>query len=287
MKKRNQENFIYDRTLKELLQGIPKRFITMLTGHEAVKLLDPTFPKTEERRADFVVELDNGDIFHLEVQTKEDKDMPLRMLKYAVLIKELYNKFPKQMVLYLSEKEIKDKPIDIENLKYNYSIKYIKDIDCHELIESSDINDNILAILCKIEDFDRFIYKLKDKLLSLKEHQRADYMQKLSFLLRLRPNLYAKIEQMDKGDRFMPLILEEKRDPLYQKGIMIGIEEGIERGIEQGIEQGVKKGKKNGKLESAYVIVMKYGLAIDKIAQDFGLDEEELVNYIYSRNQTK
>jgi len=55
MKKPQQENFIYDRTLKELLQGIPKRFITMLTGQEAVKLLDPTFPKTEERRADFVV----------------------------------------------------------------------------------------------------------------------------------------------------------------------------------------------------------------------------------------
>ena len=161
MKSNQKENFIYDRTLKELLQGIPKRFITMLTGQEAVKLLDPTFPKTEERRADFVVELDNGDIFHLEVQTKEDKDMPLRMLKYAVLIKELYNKFPKQMVLYLSEKEIKDKPIEIENLKYNYSIKYIKDIDCQELIQSSDINDNILAVLCKIEDFDKFIYKLK------------------------------------------------------------------------------------------------------------------------------
>ncbi|NOZ91127.1 MAG: hypothetical protein GXO60_07595, partial [Epsilonproteobacteria bacterium] len=245
--------------------------------------LDPTFPKTEERRADFVVELDNGDIFHLEVQTKEDKDMPLRMLKYAILIKELYNKFPKQMVLYLSEKEIKDKPIDVENLKYNYSIKYIKDIDCHELIESSDINDNILAILCKIEDFDKFIYRLRDKLLALKEHKRADYMQKLSFLLRLRPNLYAKIEKMDKGDRFMPLILEEKRDPLYQKGLIYGKQEGREEGkIEGKIE-----GKKNGKLESAYVIVMKYGLAIDKIAQDFELDKEELVNYIYNRNQAK
>ncbi len=287
MKKPQQENFIYDRTLKELLQGIPKRFISMLTGHEAVKLLDPTFPKTEERRADFVVELDNGDIFHLEVQTKEDENMPLRMLKYAILIKELYNKFPKQMVLYLSEKEIKDKPIEIENLKYNYTVKYIKDIDCHELVESSDINDNILAVLCKIEDFDRFIYKLRDKLLALKEHQRKDYMQKLSFLLRLRPNLYAKIEKMDKGDRFMPLILEEKRDPLYQKGIMIGIEKGIEQGIERGIEQGVKKGKKNAKLESAYIMVTKYHLSISQIAQDFGLSESELKEYIYNKNKQK
>jgi hypothetical protein len=57
MKKAQSENFIYDRTLKELLQGIPKRFITMLTGQEAVKLLDPTFPKTEERRADYMQKL--------------------------------------------------------------------------------------------------------------------------------------------------------------------------------------------------------------------------------------
>lgn len=272
MKKKQTENFIYDRTLKELLQGVPKRFITMLTGYKAVKLLDPTFPKTEERRADFVVELDNGEIFHLEVQTKEDEDMHLRMLKYAILIKELYGIFPKQMVLYLSEKEIIDKPISIERLKYSYTTKHIKDIDCQELINSSDINDNILAILCKIEDFDRFIYRLKDKLLALKEHQRKDYMQKLSFLLRLRPNLYAKIEQMDRGDRFMPLILEEKRDPLFKKGMLQGKVEGK--------EEGRKEGQKNGKLESAYIMVTTYNLPIAKIAKDFGLEESELSNYI-------
>ena len=197
--------------------------------------------------------------------------MPLRMLKYAILIKELYGTFPKQMVLYLSEKEIIDKPISIERLKYSYTTKHIKDIDCQELINSSDINDNILAVLCKIEDFDRFIYKLKDKLLSLKEHQRKDYMQKLSFLLRLRPNLYAKIEQMDKGDRFMPLILEEKRDPLYKKGML------------QGKVEGKEEGRKNGKLESAYIMVTKYNLPIVRIAQDFGLEEHELSNYINGR----
>ena len=108
-------------------------------------------------------------------------------------------------------------------------------------------------------------------------------MQKLSFLLRLRPNLYAKIEQMDKGDRFMPLILEEKRDPLYQKGMSIGIERGIERGIEQGIEQGVKKGKRNGKLESAYIMVTKYHLPLSQIAKDFELQEQELKEYIQSK----
>jgi len=184
------------------------------------------------------------------------------------LIKELYGKFPKQMVLYLSEKEIIDEPIAIDRLKYSYITKHIKDIDCQELINSSDINDNILAVLCKIEDFDRFIYRLKDKLLSLKEHQRKDYMQKLSFLLRLRPNLYAKIEKMDKGDRFMPLVLEEKRDPLYKKGMVLGKEEGR------------KEGQRNGKLESAYIMVTKYNLPITKIAQDFGLEESELIDYI-------
>lgn len=276
MKKNKQESFIYDRTLKELLQGIPRDFIGMLTGQEVVKLLDPTFPKTEERRADFVVELDNGEIFHLEVQTKEDADMPLRMLKYAILIKELYKQFPKQMVLYLSEKVIRDEPIVTQSLQYNYETKHIKDMDCKVLMQSSDINDNILAVLCKIEDFDRFIDKLKERLLNLKEHQRKDYLQKLSFLLRLRPNLYARIENMNKGDKFMPLILEEKRDPLYKKGII--------QGIEQGIERGLKKGQRNGKFESAYIMVTTYNLPLAKIAQDFELDEHELRSYIASKN---
>ena len=114
------------------------------------------------------------------------------------------------------------------------------------------------------------------------------HAQKLAFLLRLRPNLYAKIEKMDKGDRFMPLILEEKRDPLYQKGMTIGIEKGIEKGIEQGlergIEKGIKKGQRSGKLESAYIMVTKYNMPIDKMAQDFKLEESELIEYINQKN---
>jgi len=46
------------------------------------------------------------------------------------------------------------------------------------------------------------------------------------------------------------------------------------------------QGKKNAKLESAYIMVTKYHLPISQIAQDFKLNEEELINYIYNKNQT-
>ena len=65
----------------------------------------------------------------------------------------------------------------------------------------------------------------------------------------------------------------EKRDPLYNKGMTIGI------------EQGIQKGKQNGKLESAYIIVTKYQMPVAKIAQDFGLEESELLSYIVKRRE--
>jgi len=40
----------------------------------------------QEKEADLVVELEDGTIFHLEIQSTDDKEMPNRMLQYALLI---------------------------------------------------------------------------------------------------------------------------------------------------------------------------------------------------------
>jgi len=68
-----------------------------------------------------------------------------------------------------------------------------------------------------------------------------------------------------------------------EEGKQLGLQQGIQQGMKQGIEQGVKKGKKNGKLESAYIMVTKYHLPLSQIALDFGLEEQELKEYIQSR----
>ena len=58
-----RENFVYDRTLRDLFQDIPKGLVKLLSNKEAKKFLDTRFPSVQEKEADLVVELEDGTIF--------------------------------------------------------------------------------------------------------------------------------------------------------------------------------------------------------------------------------
>jgi len=237
MAKQKKEAFVYDRTLRELFQDIPKGLIKLLSNKEAVELLETQFPKVEQKEADLVVKLDDDSIFHLEIQSSNNAIMPKRMLQYALLIESVHKKFPIQCVLYVGDQNIKIKNhIKTKNIDYKYDVKNIKEIDCSALIESENINDNILAILCNIKDkgaLDKLLSRLTKKLTTLENKKRENYLRKIFYLLRLRPTLYQEIYKKKKEELKMPFVIEKTRDPLYKEGMEIGIEKGIEKGKEE------------------------------------------------------
>ena len=55
-----------------------------LTGSVIVKWLDVELPKVQNLRADLVGESAEGEIFHLELQSKNEHGMALRMLEQWV-----------------------------------------------------------------------------------------------------------------------------------------------------------------------------------------------------------
>ena len=222
-----KEHFIYDRTIREIFQDLPPTFVKLLTNKDAKKLLETKYPKVEEKQADLVVLLHDNTIFHLELQLDNDKSMPIRMLYYALLIENKYKKFPNQMVLYLGDKELKT-PNSIKNdkLSYSYEVKYIKDLDCEILINSENINDNLLSVLCNVKDINKLLKKLAKKLKSLPDKKREDFIRKLLFLLRLRPKLYDTIQEDRKKEISMSYVLEKEIDPFYKEGIKKGLEKG-------------------------------------------------------------
>ncbi len=230
MKKEKTEKFIYDRSLRELFQDVPKTLIKLLVGKEIKEILDSSFPKVGEQRVDLLTRLEGDTLFHLEIQSIEDKDMPLRMLRYATLIYEKYKEFPKQLVLYVGEKKLNIKSkIKTKNLEYNYDVKDIREFDCSILIESEDIADNIIALLCNIKDIDKFFKTLNEKLKRYSPKKREDYLRKVFYLLRLRPKLNEEYEKRVKEIK-MPFVIELESDPVYTKGKEKGFKEGIEKG---------------------------------------------------------
>jgi len=228
-----KESFLYDRTLRELFHEVPKTLIKLLVGKEIKEVLETSFPKVEERRVDLLTRLEDDTLFHLEIQSINDTVMPMRMLKYASLIYEHYGEFPKQMVLYIGARELKIKnEIIAQGLCYTYEVKDISNFNCSELIDSENITDNIIAILCSIKDIDKFYDKLMQKLGKLESKKREDYLRKLFYLMRLRPNIAKMLKEKEKESK-MPFILDREIDPLYQEGVEKGKTEGIkERNIE-------------------------------------------------------
>ena len=113
----------YDKTLREIFNSTPVTLIKLLTGKEIKENLNPKFPSMEEREVDFLVRLENDEIFHLEIQSMNDKNMPIRMLRYAILIENRYEKFPIQAVLYVGDKKLNIKnEIKFNNLQYSYKL---------------------------------------------------------------------------------------------------------------------------------------------------------------------
>ena len=215
-----------DILLRDILQKIPERFVYLLTGRRGTKILDNTFPTIKERKADFIVELEDSSIFHLELQTHPDKNMPLRMLEYRILLMQKYRgREIRQMVLYVGEGTPRmESSIKQEGLSFTYQLRDIKDLSCKELMESSQLEDKILAVLCNVEEPERYFNELMEELLKLPEKERADYIRKLLTALYYRPKLKLVLKRLLE-ERKMPLTITEemmKQDPFFQKGLERG-----------------------------------------------------------------
>ncbi len=215
-----------DILLRDILKRIPDKFIYLLTGKRGVKILDNTFPSIKERKADFVAELEDGSIFHLELQTYPDKNMPVRMLEYYLLLMQAYpDKEINQMVLYVGEGTPRmENSIRRKRLIYSYKLRDIKEISCKELMESPQIEDKILAVLCSVEDPETYFNRLIEELLKLPEKERADYIRKLLTALQYRPKLKLVLKRLLE-ERKMPITITEemmKQDPFFQEGLERG-----------------------------------------------------------------
>ena len=234
-------NFKYDRTLKDILKAVPKKFVEILTGRKALDFLDTNFPKVEELKADLLVKLEDGGIFHLELQTSNDPKLPLRMLKYYTHLYSTYGIEPIQTVLYIGQGSMyMGYSIEKSNLSFKYMLKDIKDIDCSELLNSDDLNDNILSVLCKTDDAVKLISEIRDRLSRIKnKNELEDYKLKITNLLHLRPNLIKIVKELEETK--MPITINLKEDPFYLEGK----EEGKAEGIAEGKAEGMSLVKRN------------------------------------------
>ena len=253
-----------DITLRDVISSIPHKFIEILTNKKGVKLLDTSLPNVKDKRADLIVELEDKSLFHLELQSFNDKNMPFRMLEYYLLIREKFKTNNiSQMVLFVGEKLSMPNEIKENNLKFSYNLKDIKEINCYELINSDDLEDKILSVLCNIEDETKFINKIINELLKLEPKKRKDYIKKLLSLSRYRPKINEVLVKNIK-EKVMPITIDLKNDPYFQQGLKEGLQKGIEKGKKEVLKKTIK--------------ILKEFLSDEEIAKKLNISIEEVKN---------
>ncbi|MBF0344012.1 MAG: hypothetical protein HQL06_07260 [Nitrospirae bacterium] len=223
----------YDVLLKDIIKDVPPKFLKMLTGYETGRFLDIQLPDVQVRQPDLLVEVEDGNIVHIEIQSTDDKSITGRMYEYSALINKQFNKLPKQTLLYIGDKEIATvNRISSEDVNYSYRVIDIKEIDCCVLLQSDKPEDFILAILCKTDDVDGTIKTIVKRLSVMSPKDAKDYCLKLLYLSNLK-KLYNKVKwEVDN----MPITFDIRESEMFLDGKREGILEGRLEGIEMLLE---------------------------------------------------
>ena len=154
----------YDVALKLLLQGSASLTMRALTGTAIAKWLDVELPKVQNLRLDLLGETVDGDLIHLELQSSNDATMPLRMAEYCLGVFRLFGRFPRQVVLYVGEPQMRmESGLRGPDVLFQYRLIDIRTLDGERLLESQEVGDNVIAILARLRDHEGAVRKIVER----------------------------------------------------------------------------------------------------------------------------
>lgn len=191
----------FDITLKSLLQSAADtRFLQCLSIQGRFDEVSPAFPSTRERRVDFVARVKEprkrAYLVHIELQAVKDASIATRMLNYRVDIRT-WQQLPEnreyrglglvQTLLYVGPGTWKPHTeIAEENLEFRYNFVDAKSIDPAPLLESNNLVDAILAVLCRDGSKPHMIRRVAERIAAAPAPDRPDAWAKLAVISELR-----------------------------------------------------------------------------------------------------
>lgn len=234
----------FDITLKSLLQDADLIFLRLLTGSGVRAWLDVELPQVRNLRVDRLAQTDSSDLVQIELQTVNDRRMPLRMAYYFLHIYEQYGKAPRQFVLYVGKPALAmPDSLTLPDFNYRYQLIDIRTLDGELLLASPNINDNILAILAKLKDSRDALHQIVSRIATLKEAERQTALAQLTVLAGLRDLEQAVKEEIHTMPATINLLENKVLGPMILEELEKGMEKGRREGMEKGMETGARKGR--------------------------------------------
>ncbi len=270
----------YDTTLKDLFHEPPQRLLQILVGQRGLRMLPLEFSSVMKRIPDLLLELENLSILHMDLQSAPES-MDHRMLMYRALIRQHYpGRRLIQKVLYLGADPWRPAAvINEENLHFRYDVIDIRDIDCREMLNSPSLEENILAVLCRLENERATIREILRRIDRMPPKARTDALTRLVILSGLR--------------HLEPLVHEESNDMaitvnvmentvlrnLFLKAEQKSRQEGLQEGLQKGLQKGFQKGRQEGRQEG------KADLLLHLLQRRFGPLPREVTDQVLTADQ--
>jgi len=96
-------------------------------------------PKVSNRRVDLLGELPDGNRVHIELQSRNEEDFPLRMAEYLFGIRRKYGKLPRQVALNVGEAPmLQDDRIEGPDCSVRFHLVDIRSLDGEQLLASAN-----------------------------------------------------------------------------------------------------------------------------------------------------
>jgi Domain of unknown function (DUF4351) len=221
----------YDVALKLLLQGQARLTIRELAGGAVEKWLDIELPKVQNLRMDLLGETAGGGLIHVELQSGNDAAMPLRMAEYCLGVFRLFDKFPRQVLVYVGEAPLRmESELRGPDVWFRYRIIDIRELDGDRLIESGEVGDNVIAILAGLRDHGDAVRKIVGKIANLAAAEREAALGRLLILAGLRRLEETVAREIRKMPVYIDILENKVLGPPYKKGLEEGRQEGRQEG---------------------------------------------------------
>jgi|GEM_PF-1710407 len=237
----------YDISLKELLEGSEREILSLLgIKFKSIKVQNVELFEVRERRVDkiyigFIKQ--KKVVFHFEIQLQYQREFPLRMLEYFVLLKKRYKDYEIWQIVLCVGNKVPSRFVQktpFSGVEYHFKVIDITKIPFRKFQGSNNPHVNALGILSRDVD----VRKIFEKIMNYRFLSRQKLMELvnkiyiLSVLVGRDREVEREMEEVAKID------LTKTR--LFRKGLRKGIERGLKEGIKKGLKEGIEKGLKEG-----------------------------------------
>lgn len=221
----------YDTALKLALEGASDIVIEAVTGVRIERWLNVELPEVRSTRVDMLGATAEGQYIHIELQSRNEPKMALRMAEYCLSVYRRHSKLPRQILLYVG-----DAPLRMESellgpdLSFLYRLIDIRDLDGERLLDSDNVGDNVIGILARIRDSKAAVHRIVGKIAELRAEEREAALNRLLILAGLR-----HLEELVEEEvRRMPILEDIRNHKVLGREYQRGLDEGVQEGLQKG-----------------------------------------------------